>query len=99
MTGQEIRGKAKHLLRGSIFGLSYPKVQENRFLNNGYGYGLAIGMPSTSAGTSETVAESAAGTTRSIDEVHSADNNSDKSSENCMWPNALQVINMKSDYL
>ncbi|XP_041633466.1 uncharacterized protein [Drosophila kikkawai] len=90
MTGPEIRGKAKHLLRGSIFGSSSLKVPANRYVNNGHGYGLAIAMPSTSVGTSETVAESAAGTSVSIVEVQSADDTSDSSSENCMWPNALQ---------
>ncbi|XP_020812986.1 uncharacterized protein LOC110187844 isoform X2 [Drosophila serrata] len=91
MTGPEIRGKAKHLLRGSIFGSSSLKVQANRYVNNGHGYGLAVAMPTTSARTSETVTESAGGTAVSIDEVQSASGDtSDNSSENCMWPNALQ---------
>ncbi|KAH8255015.1 hypothetical protein KR032_002674, partial [Drosophila birchii] len=90
MTRPEIRGKAKHLLRGSIFGSSSLKVPANRYVNNGHGYGLAIAMPSTSVLTSETGAEAAADKAVSIDKVQSSDDTSDNSSENCMWPNALQ---------
>lgn len=76
----EIRGKAKHLLRGSIFGSSSQKVPANRYVNAGYA--IAMGAPSSSSTSSNpTGTESAA----------DAAQTGESSSENCMWPNALQV--------
>ncbi|XP_030573908.1 uncharacterized protein LOC115772088 isoform X2 [Drosophila novamexicana] len=74
----EIRGKAKHLLRGSIFGSTSQKVPANRYVNGGYA--IAVEVPTSTSGPGGTITES------------SADNaqKSDSSSENCMWPNALQ---------
>lgn len=75
----EIRGKAKHLLRGSIFGSSTQKVPANRYVNNGYA--IAIEAPSSTSGPNGPITDSSA------DDAQK----SDSSSENCMWPNALQV--------
>ncbi|TDG43116.1 hypothetical protein AWZ03_010473 [Drosophila navojoa] len=74
----EIRGKAKHLLRGSIFGSTTQKVPANRYVNNGYA--IAMEAPSSTNGPNGPITESTA------DDAQK----SESSSENCMWPNALQ---------
>ncbi|XP_015038079.2 uncharacterized protein [Drosophila pseudoobscura] len=103
----EIRGKAKHLLRGSIFGSSSQKVPANRYVNGGYGgygYGVAMAVPSavdalTSTGASATGSELESRSTVNsgnpgksvpVGELLSPADNGDDSPENCMWPNALQ---------
>ncbi|XP_060648359.1 uncharacterized protein LOC132786014 isoform X2 [Drosophila nasuta] len=79
--GPEIRGKAKHLLRGSIFGSSTQKVPANRYVNGGYA--IAMALPSPAATTT-----SPTGTESATDDAQNSDGSS--SSESCMWPNALQ---------
>ncbi|XP_052857782.1 uncharacterized protein LOC128265647 isoform X1 [Drosophila gunungcola] len=82
--GPEIRGRTKHLLRGSIFGSPLLKVPPNKYINDG----LAVQVQSAGEAIS-TIASgpvSFSGTTGSVDDVQSTDYNS----ENCMWPNALQ---------
>ncbi|XP_043863229.1 uncharacterized protein LOC6573099 isoform X1 [Drosophila mojavensis] len=74
----EIRGKAKHLLRGSIFGSTTQKVPANRYVSNGYA--IAMEAPSSTSGPNGPITESSA------DDAQK----SESSSENCMWPNALQ---------
>ncbi|KAL7727568.1 hypothetical protein ACLKA6_000123 [Drosophila palustris] len=76
----EIRGKAKHLLRGSIFGSSSQKVPANRYVNGGYAIAMEVPTPGATSPT---------GTESSTDDAQSGDSSS-SSSENCMWPNALQ---------
>ncbi|XP_017054453.1 LOW QUALITY PROTEIN: uncharacterized protein LOC108096980 [Drosophila ficusphila] len=87
-TGPEIRGRTKHLLRGSIFGSFSPKVASNRYVNGGYG--LAGSLQSVSEATISSGSESVLDTTGSADDVQSSDFDSENSSDNCMWPNALQ---------
>ncbi|KAM8707442.1 hypothetical protein ACLKA7_011516 [Drosophila subpalustris] len=80
----EIRGKAKHLLRGSIFGSASQKVPANRYVNGGFAIAMEAPPP---------VATSPAGTESATDDAPSGDSSSassSASSENCMWPNALQ---------
>lgn len=81
----DIRGKAKHLLRGSIFGSSSQKVPANRYVNAGYA--IAMGAPSSSSSSS--TSSNPTGTESSADAAQTGES----SSENCMWPNALQVRN------
>ncbi|XP_017849585.1 uncharacterized protein LOC108604566 isoform X2 [Drosophila busckii] len=73
----DIRGKAKHLLRGSIFGSSTQQVPANRYVNGGY----ALPPPPQVEPTSNS-SSAATGTEQAAD--------GDNSPENCMWPNALQ---------
>ncbi|KAH8388569.1 hypothetical protein KR093_010027, partial [Drosophila rubida] len=79
--GPEIRGKAKHLLRGSIFGSATQKVPANRYVNGGYA--IAMEAPSPAA-----TVTSPTGTESATDDGQNSD--AAASSESCMWPNALQ---------
>ncbi|KAH8310398.1 hypothetical protein KR044_001117, partial [Drosophila immigrans] len=82
--GPEIRGKAKLLLRGSIFGSSTQKVPANRYVNGGYA--IAMEVPSPAA-----TATSPPGTESATDDAQNSDGSpAAASSESCMWPNALQ---------
>ncbi|KAH8380695.1 hypothetical protein KR009_007468, partial [Drosophila setifemur] len=88
--GPEIRGKTKHLLRGSIFGTSLQKVPANLNMNGGYGFSLAMqpaveSITSTRASSTDSEAVSV-----TVGQVQGTDDNIDNSPKNCMWPNALQ---------
>ncbi|XP_050745306.1 uncharacterized protein LOC108036876 isoform X2 [Drosophila biarmipes] len=89
-TRPEIRSRAKHLLRGSIFGSPSLKIPTNRNMNGGYGLANPVHSIGEHSSTTVTGSESVVGTTRSVDEVQSIDYNNENVLENCMWPNALQ---------
>ncbi|KAH8360900.1 hypothetical protein KR084_001952 [Drosophila pseudotakahashii] len=89
-TSPEIRGRTKHLLRGSIFGSPTMKIPSNRYMNGGYGLTVPAKSIGEASSTTATGAESISSTSRSVDDVQSADFNSENVLENCMWPNALQ---------
>ncbi|XP_030371588.1 uncharacterized protein LOC115621899 [Scaptodrosophila lebanonensis] len=82
--GAEIRGKAKHLWRGSIFGSPSDKLLPNPYMSSGYGAIPADVISSTSA-----ISTNAGSSTETAD-AQAIDSNADNFPVNCMWPNALQ---------
>lgn len=90
----EIRGKAKHLLRGSIFGSSTQKVPANRYVNGGYAIAMEVPTPVATI-ASPTATDSSTDDAQNSDSSSASSSSSSASSstspENCMWPNALQV--------
>ncbi|KAH8294908.1 hypothetical protein KR018_004272, partial [Drosophila ironensis] len=88
---QEIHGKSKHLLRGSIFGSSLQKSRASRITNPGHGMGQVVSpvgdlVPITRLGSTDF----SSGTTTSLGETQNTDENIENTSKSCMWPNALQ---------
>ncbi|KAH8350233.1 hypothetical protein KR067_009319 [Drosophila pandora] len=86
--GSSIRGKAKHLLRGSIFGLSQQKEPSKRVANGGYGH--IITSSSESIITKPSSTDDETGTIASFGDIQSSYGNNENPPKSCMWPNALQ---------
>ncbi|KPU72701.1 uncharacterized protein Dana_GF28042, isoform B [Drosophila ananassae] len=86
--GSDIRGKAKHLLRGSIFGLSQQKEPSKRVANGGYGH--IITSSSESIITKPSSPDDETGTIASFGDIQSSYGNNENPPKSCMWPNALQ---------
>ncbi|KPU72703.1 uncharacterized protein Dana_GF23134 [Drosophila ananassae] len=87
----QIRGKEKHLLRGSIFGSLQQKEANQRISSDENGFGFT--MPSisediTTTKSSSKVAEN--GTTVNFQDIQNSYENSENTPISCMWPNALQ---------
>ncbi|XP_070137635.1 uncharacterized protein [Drosophila bipectinata] len=85
----EIRGKAKHLLRGSIFGLSNQKEPSKRFANGEYGHVMTYSSDDIIT-TKPSSTDDETGTIVSFRDIQSTDENNENTPKSCMWPNALQ---------
>jgi len=60
------------------------------------GHSLAVPVQSVPEfnSSSATSSESISSVSPSVDDIQSTDYNTDNASENCMWPNALQVFSI-----
>ncbi|KMY87000.1 uncharacterized protein LOC6740373 isoform X1 [Drosophila simulans] len=83
----EIRGRTKHLLRGSIFGSPPLKTPSSKYVNAGHSLAVPVQpVPESNSSSSESISSMSP----SVDDIQSTDYTTDNASENCMWPNALQ---------
>ncbi|KAH8336604.1 hypothetical protein KR074_011989, partial [Drosophila pseudoananassae] len=85
--GPQVRGKEKHLLRGSIFGSLQQKEASQRIFSDEYGSVFTmppISKDVTTNSTHSKVAEN--GTTGDLQTYE----NNENTPISCMWPNALQ---------
>ncbi|KAH8336515.1 hypothetical protein KR074_005633, partial [Drosophila pseudoananassae] len=85
----EIRGKTKHLLRGSIFGLSHQKEPSKRLANGEYGQIMTHSSDDIIT-TKSSSTDDETGTIASSRDIQSTDEINDNTPKSCMWPNALQ---------
>ncbi|XP_039490961.1 uncharacterized protein LOC120451377 isoform X1 [Drosophila santomea] len=88
--GSKIRGRTKHLLRGSIFGSTSLNIPSNEYMNKGHSLAVPVQPVPESNSSSATSSEPTSSMTPSVDDMQITDYNTDNASENCMWPNALQ---------
>eukprot|EP00099_Drosophila_melanogaster_P013310 NP_001287642.1 uncharacterized protein Dmel_CG42402, isoform E [Drosophila melanogaster] len=86
----EIRGRTKHLLRGSIFGSPPLKTPSSKYMTAGHSLAVPVQSVPEFNSSSATSSESISSVSPSVDDIQSTDYNTDNASENCMWPNALQ---------
>ncbi|XP_017470422.1 PREDICTED: uncharacterized protein LOC108362068 isoform X3 [Rhagoletis zephyria] len=80
-----VQAKFKHLLRGSTFGYSSPKISTARYIYNEYSQAIPVTetpriRPQTDTNMTEEIEENASSINLTVD----------NSAEICMWPNALQ---------
>ncbi|XP_011188144.2 uncharacterized protein LOC105215743 isoform X2 [Zeugodacus cucurbitae] len=84
-SAKKVQSKAKHLLRGSTFGTPGSKIPTIQNL-----YGQSTEIPSTSLPPDTVITEETADASARTENASSVNIKDVDSSENCMWPNALQ---------
>lgn len=82
-----MQSKAKHLLRGSAFGTPRSKISTIQHL-----YDQTTEIPSSSLPPDAAMTEETEYAGVRTENASSGSIKDDDSTENCMWPNALQVI-------
>ncbi|XP_014098754.2 uncharacterized protein [Bactrocera oleae] len=84
-SAKKVQSKAKHLLRGSTFGVPGSKIPTIQHL-----YGQTTEIPSSSLPTDTLMTEETEGAGARKENAANVNIKDDDSTENCMWPNALQ---------